>query len=196
MDQGFTGTLQHVFIHQGLSGGDNCFEVSNQSSDFDATPKTSPMVCNTTCVGSGAGGGNSKGLTIKEGTQGSWYANIFANTTNEATNLADEATYEEANAGNLEIANNIFFGIQGSEPHVSGANSLDSAGWADWINAPARANLQSDPGFGSVEWGNPDITPSSDVSGDGSGCGGTSYIGAVDPSGDNWTDASWINYTP
>ncbi|PRP96075.1 hypothetical protein [Enhygromyxa salina] len=194
MDQGFSGTAQHVFIHQADSTGDNCFEISNQSSDFDATPKTAPTLCNVTCIGSGAGGGKSKGITIKEGTHGSWYASIFTNTTNEATNLADEATFLEADGGNIDIANNIFFGILSAEPHVSGADSLDSAGWAAWVQDPARANLDTDPGLGSIAWGSPNIVPSGDVSGDGSGCGGTSYIGAVDPSGDDWTAAAWINY--
>lgn len=155
MDQGFSGMAQHVLIHQSDSIGDNCFEVSNQGSDFDATPKTSPMICNATCVGSGAGGEKS-----------------------------------------IMISNNIFFGILGAEAHASGADTLDGAGWTAWIQDPTRANLDSDPGLGSLAWGSPNVVPSGDVSGDGSGCGGTTYLGAVDPSGDDWTAASWINYKP
>lgn len=196
IDQGFAGRIQHVFLQQNPAVGDNCFEVSNQGTDFSATPRTAPELCNVTCIGSGTGGEKSKGLTIKEGTHGSWHASIFTNVTNEATQLADEVTFAEADAGNIEIANNIFFGNLGADEHVSGADSLDTAGWTAWVQEPMRANLASDPGLASTAWGSPDITPSGDVTGDGSGCGGTGYIGAVDPSGDNWTTASWINYTP
>jgi hypothetical protein len=42
----------------------------------------------------------------------------------------------------------------------------------------------------------PDPTPTGDVAGDGSGCGGTTYIGAVDPAGTNWTAEGWLNYVP
>jgi len=58
------------------------------------------------------------------------------------------------------------------------------------------ANLTSDPGLTSTTWGSPDPTPGGDVAGNGEGCGGTSYIGAIDPTGDNWTAEAWINYVP
>ncbi|PRP97594.1 hypothetical protein ENSA5_32870 [Enhygromyxa salina] len=193
MDQGFSGRVQHVFIQQNPLVGDNCFEISNQGSDFDATPKTSPELCNVTCIGSGSSGEKSKGVTIKEGTHGTWHATIFTNTSNEATNLADEATFVEADAGNIEFANNIFFANLGADEHVSGAESLDTAGWTAWVQDAARANLGTDPGLGTT-WGSPNAVPSGDVTGDGTGCGGTSYIGAVDPSGEDWTAGAWINY--
>ncbi|NVB43270.1 hypothetical protein G6O69_35930 [Pseudenhygromyxa sp. WMMC2535] len=194
VDQGFTGTIQHVFIQQEEGNGDNCFEVSNQGTDFSATPKTAPEICNVTCVGAGEGAEKSKGVTIKEGTHGSWQANIFTNIALEATLLADEATFTEADAGNITIENNIFFGNYGDPEHNSGAESLDAAGWTAWVEDESRANLATDPGLGSVAWGGASIVPSGDVAGNGSGCGGTSYIGAVDPAGDDWTTASWINY--
>jgi hypothetical protein len=62
----------------------------------------------------------------------------------------------------------------------------------------ANANLTTDPGLGTT-WGSANAMPSNDVAGDGtvgSGCEATSYIGAVDPAGDDWTQAAWINYSP
>jgi len=195
MDQGFRGTATHVFIHQDPAVGDNCFEISNQSSDFSAEPKTAPMFCNVTCVGSGASGEKSKGLTVKEGTYATWQATIVTNTANEATLLNDDATADEAAAGNIVIENNIFFG-NGNPEHQSESMTIPQADWDTWIWDEARANLMSDPGLASAEWGAPDPTPSGDVSGNGTSCAEAGYIGAVDPSGDNWTAASWINYTP
>ncbi|EDM79188.1 putative lipoprotein [Plesiocystis pacifica SIR-1] len=196
MDQGFQGRVQHVFIHQNPEVGDNCFEVSNQGTDFAATPKTNPEICNATCVGSGSTGEKSKGLTIKEGTHGSWYASIFTNATNEATNLSDDATADEAVAGNIAIENNIFVANLGATEHASGSDTVPAADWAAWIADAARANLTDDPGLASADWGAPNPMPANDVTGNGMGCDGTSYIGAVDPAGEDWTAASWINYVP
>jgi hypothetical protein len=196
MDQGFHGALSHVFIQQNPAVGDNCFEVSNQGTDFDAVPKTAPEICNATCIGSGSTGEKSKGITIKEATHGSWNASIFTNTTNEATLLLDDPTATEATANAITIANNIFFGNLGSDEHVSESTMIDTAAWTMWVQDPARANLATDPGLASIAWGSPDPTPSGDVTGDGSGCGGTTHIGAVDPAGTNWTAEGWINYVP
>ena len=196
VDQGFTGTFQHIFIQQNPTVGDSCFEVSNQGTDFTAEPRTSPTICNATCIGSGDGGEKSKGIIVKEGTHGSWQANIFTNATNEAALLADDATGAEVLAGTITVENNIFFANLGDPQFKSGATDPDSAGWAAWIEDAARANLSSDPGLGSIAWGSPNAMPSGDVAGNGSGCGGTSYVGAVDPAGEDWTAASWINYEP
>jgi hypothetical protein len=196
MDQGFHGTLTDVFIQQNPSVGDNCFEISNQGTDFAAMPRTDPEICNATCVGSGTGGEKSKGVTVKEGTYASVHASIFTNTTNEATLLLDDPTATEVMAGNIEIANNVFFGNLGADEHVSESMTIDTAAWAMWIQDASRANLATDPGLASITWGSPDATPGGDVAGDGSGCGGTTYIGAVDPAGNNWTAEGWINYVP
>jgi hypothetical protein len=198
MDQGYSGTAQHVFIHQDAAVGDNCFEISNQGTVFTATPHTAPTFCNATCIGSGAGGDKSKGLTVKEGTEGYWYASIITNVTNEFALLADEATWAILDAGDIEIQNNIFFGADPAAAWISGAMSLDSAGWETWVMDAGNANLTDDPGLG-VAWGSPNAVPANDVAGNGTvggSCDATSYIGAVDPAGTDWTAEAWINWTP
>ncbi|MFV8751820.1 hypothetical protein ACNOYE_14845 [Nannocystaceae bacterium ST9] len=198
MDQGFGGTIQYAFIHQDPTVGDNAFEASNQALVFDAPPLTSPTICNATAVGSGGTGEKSKGFTFKEGNEASITATIFTNATNEAGLLADESTWEVLDGGGITLANDIFF-ANGAPQFESGADSLDAAGFEAWVLDAANANLTSDPGLASATWGDPDPTPSGDVAGDGTvgaGCEATSYIGAVDPAGENWTAASWINYAP
>jgi hypothetical protein len=195
IDQGFAGTIQHVFIHQDPSVGDNAFEISNQSLVFDAPPLTSPTICNATVIGSGASGEKSKGFTIKEGTEAAIHASILTDITNEAGLLADEATWAVLDAGGIALTNNIVFGV-GTPAFQSGADSLDAAGFEAWVFDAANANLTSDPALTRPSWGDPDPTPTGDVAGNGEGCGGTSYIGAVDPAGDNWTASAWINYSP
>jgi hypothetical protein len=196
LDQGYHGRIQHVLISQNPAVGDSCAEVSNQGTDFDALPKTEPEICNLTCIGSGMGGEKSKGFILKEAPRGMWTSSIVINTTNEATLLADDATLAEAVADDIAIENNIFFDILGADTHKSGAMGLDSAGWTAWIEDPTRGNQAIDPGLASIAWGSPDATPSGDVSGNGTGCGGTAYVGAIEPGGDNWAAAAWINYVP
>ena len=77
------------------------------------------------------------------------------------------------------------------------AMSLDDAGWEGWVLDAANSNITDDPGLGSIAWESPDATPGGVVAGAGAtggNCEPTDYIGAVDPAGDNWTAASWINY--
>jgi hypothetical protein len=196
-DQGYRGTLQYVMLQQDPAVGDNCYEISNNAAVFTATPRTNVEICNATCIGSGAGGEKSKGITVKEGTQGTWHASIITNITNEFALLADDATLDQALAGNIEMANNIFFGA-GATPWKSGAPSLDNVGWEAWVLDAGNDNLITNPGLGTT-WGSPNAQPSADVSGSGlvgSGCESTSYIGAVDPNGDDWTKASWIHWVP
>ena len=196
MDQGFGGTVQHVFIHQDPTVGDNAFEISNQALVFDAPPLTSPTVCNATAIGSGATGEKSKGFTLKEGTEANFYSVIFTNAKNEAGLLADESTWSVLDAGGIVLENSLFF-ANGTPEFKSGAMSLDDAGWEGWVLDAANSNITDDPGLGSIAWENPDATPGGVVAGAGAtggNCEPTDYIGAVDPAGDNWTAASWINY--
>ena len=40
--------------------GDNCFEISNQGDLYWSMPRTTPVIANATCIGSGPGGDKSK----------------------------------------------------------------------------------------------------------------------------------------
>jgi hypothetical protein len=195
IDQGFRGTAQWVFIQQDPQVGDNCFEVSTQASVFTATPHSAPRFCNATCIGSGPSGEKSKGLTLKEGAEGYWYASIITNVTNEFALLADEPTFASLDGGGVDIQNSLFF-ASGATPWVSGADSMDNALWQAWVLAEDNANQLTDPGLGT-SWGRPDPSPSADVAGNGivgRGCEATDYVGVVAPASADWTQDTWINY--
>jgi hypothetical protein len=60
-------------------------------------------------------------------------------------------------------------------------------------------NQLADPGLASIEWGSPDPTPGAAAADAGATPGdaffdATTYAGAVDPAGENWTAEGWINY--
>jgi hypothetical protein len=201
IDQGFSGNIQHVFIHQDPSIGDNCYEISNQGDDFSATPRTSPIIANATCVGSGTGGDKSKGMTLKEGTNGQYWNSIITNATNEGVLLTHPESQAEAEAGNIAFAGTVLAG------NGVGFNTGPDATWTgadlqSWIEGQTANITDTAPALGSAEWGNPDIMPAdgSNVIGNGqtlpSGFDATDYSGAVEPGGTDWTQAGWANYVP
>lgn len=191
-DQGFSGSLDHVFIHQDPTVGDNCLEWSNQGNDFAATPLTSPSISNMTCIGSGTGGDKSKGVTLKEGTQASIEDSLFAELTNDGVVLQNQATQAQAEAGAISFAGTHFCD-NASFVVDTDKEDPDPAGWTTedfttWLTGDGGGAMGTACGFGSTAWGSPDATPADAPQGDGG------YAGAVDPAGDNWTAEGWINY--
>jgi hypothetical protein len=195
-DQGFSGTVQYVLVHQDDATGNHGLEWSNQAQDFTAEPLTSPTLCNGTIIGSAAP--KSIGFNFKEGNEAAVHSTIFTNAGIGAGALAHIETEEVWMAGGISMMNNIFFD-NGEPEFVSTTGGWDNAAWEAEVMKMANANLTVDPGLGNVTWGSVDATPGDAVAGVGavpSNCEDNDYIGAVDPDGDNWTAADWINYTP
>jgi len=189
-DQGFRGNLQHVFVQQDPAVGDNCLEWSNQGNDFAATPVTGPTLTNFTCVGSGAGGEKSKGVTLKEGTEATIRDALFTDITNDAMVLLHQVTQDKAEAGAIVVDGVHFcggagFAVSDDEGEVVGWTAAD---FENWVMTTGTNAKDSDCGLGSTAWGSPDVQPSASLP----GVGG--YAGAVDPDGDNWTLEPWITY--
>ncbi|MEM9459618.1 MAG: hypothetical protein AAGF11_35905 [Myxococcota bacterium] len=195
-DQGFRGTLTNVFIHQDPTLGDNCLEWSNQGNDFSAEPLTSPTISNMTCIGSGAGGetSKSKGITIKEGTQATVQNSLFIDLTNQAAILQNQATQTQAESGAIAFNGTHFCG-GGTYEVDTDDEDMDPVSWgneefAEWMVGDGGAIDGTDCMLPSTTWGSPSIVPAAMIEGAGT------YAGAVDPSGEDWTAQSWINYTP
>lgn len=191
-DQGFAGTIDFAFALQAPTIGNNCLEWSNQGSNFTASPLTSPTVNHLTCVGSGAGGDSSNGVTLKEGTQATIHNSIFANLTNDGVVLANAATQAQAELGNISFAGSHFCDTATFAVDVA-MDDPDPAGWmsADfeaWLLADGGAANGTNCGLTDATFGAPDITPATSIPGDGG------FAGAVDAGGDNWTVAPWTNY--
>ena len=200
-DEGYQGRLQHVFIHQDPVIGDNVFEWSNQGTDYTATPHTRPVVANLTAIGSGGGGDKSKGVTLKEGTEAEIYSSIFTGITNQLVLLQNIETQTLAENGAIGLAGNVL--------HDHGGFGVDSEGDVTWsaedfemfVMDPANGNVEADPMLTRAEWASPDITPVAGSPAESTAAtpaegwwDATTYAGAVDPAGDNWTLAPWTNY--
>lgn len=189
-DEGFSGTLRNVFIHQDPGGADNCLEWSTQGTDFTATPATNPTIENLTCVGTGASGTDSKGATLKEGVQATIRNSLFANIPNDAIVLANLATQTQAEAGDITLPGTHFcgaatFSVDAGDDVATWTNEDFTA----WISDTAGATVGTDCMLPDATFGAPNIKPPAEIVGDGG------YAGAVDPAAaDDWTQATWINY--
>ena len=196
LDQGYRGTIQHLFIHQDAATGNHGFEISNQGTDFAATPLTSPVICNATVLG--GDGEKSTGFIFKEGNEAAIYSTIFTGAANEAGVIANIETESIAMSGGIILQNNVFW-ANGTPQFTSATESWTDEDWEAWVLDPANNNLSDDPGLASVSFGGADITPGPSLAGAGTvggGCEANDYIGAVDPEGENWTNEPWINYAP
>ncbi|MEX1369411.1 MAG: hypothetical protein AB1Z98_40160 [Nannocystaceae bacterium] len=188
-DEGYSGSLQDVFIHQDPAEGDNCLEWSTQGTDFTAQPLTNPTITNLTCVGSGAGGTDSKGATLQEGVQATIRNSVFANATNDTIVLANAASQAQAEAGSISFPGSHL--CDGASVSVDAGD--DMATWTNedfemWLTGTAGATIGTACEFPDATFGSPNIQPTTEIEGDGG------YAGAVSASGDNWTLESWTNY--
>ena len=195
-DEGFHGQMQYVFIQQDPALGDNCFEWSNQGTDFTATPHTGPHAANVTCIGSGPAGDKSKGMTLKEGTEAYIYSSIFTNITNETILMTHPETQTNAEGGLIELAGLVFnapvFG-------VDDGTMWDAAALEAWVNMQ-NGIMDADPALPSIDWGSVNGAPGGDSPAASagmtpSGFEATSYAGAIEPGGEDWTKAAWTNYS-
>lgn len=208
-DQGYTGSLQYVFIHQDPATGNYGFEWSNQKDNLDAIPRTLPVVSNLTFIGTATNADlvmtKSSAIKLKEGTGAEIHNAILTYSYNAVVELTEEATEIVADAGNVAITDTIFFKNSlvdgGASPYtISDGSDWNLKGFVE--NANNRNHIDVDPMLGSVAWGAADIVPAagSMALGNGNpvpaeGIEDTDYIGAVKDAAGDWTKG-WTNYAP
>lgn len=121
-DQGYTGKLQFLFSIKDESGDvGRCIEGDGGAAPFTATPLSSPIVSNMTCVGSGVGstpGGSDAGgptLKLRENTGGFIYNSVFTayETSNGGIDLETQPTDDDGNPlgatdGSVSTEQNFF----------------------------------------------------------------------------------------
>jgi hypothetical protein len=206
-DQGFTGSLQYVFIQQDNAGGNYGFEWSNQKDVLDAMPRTHPVVSNVTFIGTGSSGSpvetKSTAVNFKEGSAGGIHNAILAYSYNAGIELTSEATELIADAGEVAITDTILWNNSvkdgGASPYAGSDDSeWDIQGFVE--DAGNRNHIDVDPKLGSYTWGSANIVPAADspALGNGRAVDGleaTDYIGAVKDAAGDWT-VGWTNYAP
>lgn len=183
---------------------DNGFEVDNNESDFDATPRTNPLIYNVTLVGKAAGTGTAgevtDGLKLRRGTAGIIRNVIVMGYGSAGLEIDDVETETQCTDGSLVVSNAIFFDnaeFTDSDSDTYEATCLAQAGWV--------SILQQDPALGDpYNWSAPDFQPAgtSPAADPGNAATppadafwtATDYIGAVDPADANPWYQGWTTF--
>lgn len=200
-DLGFHGSFQYVVVHQdpGEPDGNHGLEWSNGPDNFTAEPLTSPSIANLTFVGQGDAGNPMKsiGYNIKQGATMAVYNSYFTNVTGPGATFQDQATLDVADGG--IINEGVLWGTHGAFGHQgSGPYSWTDGEWTDFLLGQDGVQDEVDLGL-DLTWTAPNLKPAAGGPADGSGVTpgsleATTYVGAVDPNGDDWTQAGWINW--
>lgn len=95
-DFGYRGRIQYVYIKQDAAGLDTAdgrgVESDNQDStgNFDALPRTQPLIANITVIGAGG----LEGMRLRRGSSGRYFHSVFGgNFTSSCLRFNDAATY-------------------------------------------------------------------------------------------------------
>lgn len=112
-DFGWSGNAQWLIAQQASTRGDNGFESDNNVNDNDATPRSSPTLWNVTLIGGGSP--DQGGMTLRRGTAASINNAIIMNFGTFAVDVADHATVQQADGGDLTIQNSYFYDNAGGE---------------------------------------------------------------------------------
>ncbi|MEO6064177.1 MAG: hypothetical protein ABIP49_00155 [Lysobacterales bacterium] len=95
-DFGYRGRIQYAYVRQDAAGLDTAdgrgVESDNQDStgNFDALPRTQPLIANLTMIG----GGGIEGMRLRRGSSGRYFHTVIGgNFTSSCLRLNDAATY-------------------------------------------------------------------------------------------------------
>ncbi len=102
---GWQGKLQFVFVQQKFDDGDRGIEADNLSEGQDNQPRSMPTIYNATLVGDPREGTtSSQGVLLREGTAAHLRNFLVTGFGGAGLRLNDDATFNQANQGNLTIS--------------------------------------------------------------------------------------------
>ncbi|MBS1271990.1 MAG: hypothetical protein MAGBODY4_01126 [Candidatus Marinimicrobia bacterium] len=152
-DQGYQGKGQYLFAIQGQEACGRGFEMDNDGTNMDKTPRSMPQFHNVTLIGPGGGSpdgdGSDQMIRLREGTAGDFRNMIIAEGNGVGLRISDDPT--QALIGNeLNFSeHNIIYGCPDGLFHSDNADDSLSV-------------LEVDPQFrniGSTREGTPGLDP-------------------------------------
>ncbi len=201
-DDGWNGSAQFVVIQQ-YPGNDYAIE-----GDGDATPTggtvtpANPVLANLTIVGPTAADDVDGGPSFKENADPDFYNSLIVNYQNATPALKEDATSgKEPTVEYFGIALEAGAGYAGAvdwdaQDGTNGNESVDNGDAATWPNTNhivdttlATGSYAFNAKPTSVDAGTAQTLPTADDAG--STITATSYLGAIDPAGTDWT-TGWI----
>lgn len=150
-DAGWNGRLQHVLIKHNPTNtkGNRGIEADNSSADFNATPRSRPVISNVTILpNEWDGDDDAEGILLRRGTSAQLHNVIVAGEpgTGECFELNDDATVANANSNDLQFTHSI---INCSEPFKATVDENDNVTFdaEAWFLAQ-EGNSTADPLLG------------------------------------------------
>jgi hypothetical protein len=105
---GWSGKAQFGLLNVIGDDGNNGIEADNLEAYHNADPRSIPMLSNFTVLGAATGAGKGgDGVLLRRGTGGHFVNFIISGAKKSCLNLDDAATFEQADAGNLTVANSM-----------------------------------------------------------------------------------------
>jgi hypothetical protein len=207
---GWTGRLQFVAVTQRGDDADNGIEADNNEFNNNVTPRSNPQIYNITMCGDpdrNEGGESPRAANIRRGT--ALTLRNFLITGFKSTGLQIEttntATTGQVDNGTTQIGAGVVWGIQtvggaaGTPLHASVTPYANSGRFPN-----VRANVDGGLSANCFRHENPDFRPTSTATLAGGQLApiqppndgffeAVTFIGAVPPSGDDWTQG-WTSY--
>ncbi len=200
-DEGYRGNVQFALIYQDVDAGDRMGEHDGGTTPEDGAPYAHPILYNATYIGRGITAGK-RALTFRDNAGGEYHNSIFIN---QAKGIdieklgSGEDSYARFQAGDLKIANNIFYEIA-LVGETATASDIFKVSFADGVTDNGEAaTFQATFASNNNTIVNPGInlSPLNPVPTNAANIGGaaapsdswfttTSYQGAFDPSSSNW----------
>jgi hypothetical protein len=196
-DEGWQGTGQFVIVQMDGNGvaGDRAIEADNLDEDNDASPRSSPVLYNVTLVGSNNSAGTQGGALLRRGTAGDLGNFIVVGFPARAVDIRDAATAALWRGGELSFHHSLFFdnGVDGvAFPPDDDDDGLDEDAE---FRSVARGNSFEDPLLadpwslsapnfvpGAASPAASGTTPPAELD------ESATYMGAIEPGGDDWTE--------
>jgi len=105
---GWTGNAQYILVQQFADDADQGFEFDSNGDDNAALPRSAPNISNFTLVGQPESSASDLGMLLREGTAGNIVNGIVVDFNDAGGDVDQDATFAEAEAGNLRVAS-VFF---------------------------------------------------------------------------------------
>lgn len=145
--EGWQGNAQFIVAVQRGDDADSGIEADNKESGNDLQPRSNPTIYNLTLIGapSGGAGESDDAVLLREGTAAKIHNGIFAFFNEAHVALRTDATFTQADTGNLVVDNNIFWMNQEGWDSSSGSVNADGSRTRTFITETMRNNRITDP---------------------------------------------------
>ncbi|MFC0446386.1 hypothetical protein ACFOD1_07200 [Pseudidiomarina halophila] len=107
---GWQGNIQYIVTKHADDRANRAIEADGNSRNNGATPYSDPIIANFTSIGSLTatdGSDESEGVLLRQGTRGTLYNFVITDARGECLEIDNDATFANADAGNLTIANSV-----------------------------------------------------------------------------------------